>query len=809
MTSWARDFRGASRSLIKAPSYTLIALTTLALGIGASTAIFTVVKAVLFNPLPYPQPERLVIVQENNLDAGFPRFSMSPLNFRDYRAMSSSFEYFAARTGASLALTGIEGDARQLSGRMVTSDFLRVMGIPPAMGRDFGEADDQPDAPRTIILSHGLWQELGGDASVIGRELTVDGHPTTVIGALPPGSYDRVEALVPLAQDYEASSRGSHWLTGFARLKPGVSLEHARSEMATIATTLEETYPDSNTGWGTVVASLRERMVGDVRTALWVLFGSVGLVLLIACANVANLTLARTAQRGRELALRSALGAGRWALVRRMLAESVLLALVAGGLGVLVAFGGTRWLIASEALDLPRIDTVAVDGGVMAFALLVSVATALLFGFMPAFRATGGDPGAHLKEGGRGLIGGRQGQRFRGGLVLAEVALALVVLVGAGLLVRSLAQLAAVEPGFDSEPVWIADVTLPESAYTEDADRAAFYDRLLQEAASLPGVEHVATILPLPLSNDTWVNTFYLEGEPLPEPNQAKTVNVAFASPGYFATMAIPVTEGRPFARMDREETLATVVVNESAAAKFWPSEEALGQRVTFDRPDGEPEGEDVTWFTVVGVVGDVHRAALDDAIEPTVYRSVLRAGPADAAIVARVAGGGDPAVLAGPLRDLITRIDPNLPIGTQRPATMLLDDALAAPRFNTTLLSLFAIVALILASIGVFGVVSYGVSQRLRELGVRVALGARTGSILGLVMRQGMVPVLAGVACGLLVAFAASRVLSSLVYGVGTSDPASFVSAGLVLVAAAAAACLIPAVRAARVDPMRVLRDD
>ncbi len=809
MTSWTRDFRGALRSLINAPSYTFIAVATLALGIGASTAIFTVVKAVLFNPLPFPQPDELVIVQESNLDAGFPRFSLSPLNFRDYRAMSSSFAFLAARTGASLALTGVDGGARQLSGRMVTADFLRVMGIPPALGRDFSETDDRPDAPRTMIVSHGLWQELGGEDSVIGRELTVDGQPTTVIGVLPAGAYDRVEAFVPLAHDYEESNRGAHWLTGFGRLAPGVSLEQARSELATIATTLEDTYPDTNTGWGAVVASLRERTVGDVRTALWVLFGSVGLVLLIACANVANLTLARTARRGRELALRSALGAGRWALVRRMLAESMLLALVAGGLGVLLAFGGTGWLSTTEALDLPRIDTVAVDGGVLLFALLASIATALLFGFAPAFRATGGDPGAQLKAGGRGLAGGQQGQRFRGGLVLAEVALALVVLVAAGLLARSLTRLAAVEPGFDSEPVWIADVALPESAYEDDADRTAFYDRLLQEAAALPGVENVATILPLPLSNDTWVNTIFLEGEPLPEPNQARTVNVAFASPGYFATMGIPIHQGRPFERMDREETLATVVVNESAAERFWPGEEALGQRVSFDRPDSTPEAEESTWLTVVGVVGDVHRTALDDAIEPTIYRSVLRAGPAEAAIVARVAGGGDPAVLAGPLRDLISRIDPNLPIGTQRPATMLLDDALAAPRFNTALLSLFAVVALILAAIGVFGVVSYGVSQRLRELGVRVALGAQAHAILGLVMRQGMAPVLGGVVCGLLIAFAATRVLASLVYGVGTSDPASFLGAGLVLATAAAIACLIPALRATRVDPMRVLRDD
>jgi len=777
---------------------------TLTLGIGATTAIYTVVQNVLLEPLPYPQAERIVLVQEKNPEAGFPRFSISPLNFRDYRALSSSFEAMAARTGRTLALTG-EGDgtARRLSGRAVTSDFLRVFALSPLHGRDFTPEDDRPGAPPVVILGHRLWQELGGGEDVLGRDLRLDGRPTTVVGVLPPGSFPDTDALVPAALDYENIGRGAHFLLGFARLKEGVTVEEARRELETVAANLAAEYPNSNSGWGAIVDPYKERMVENIRPALWILLAAVAMVLAIACTNVANLSLARVASRQRETALRSALGAGRWRLLRDQMVESVLLALAAGAAGVYLAHRATAWLVTLEASPVPRPEEIGIDAGVLAVALALTVASAVFFGILPAWRSLRLDLGDALKDGDRGQAGDRRSVRLRSALVLAEVALAVVLLVGSGLLLRTFAELLDVEPGFDPDPVWTAGLALPDAAYGEDAQQAAFWRRLVEEASALPGVSHASTVMPMPLSGSDYVLTFYLEGEPIPPPNQELNADIRFVTPGYFATVGIPFLAGRELSFADNADAASVVVVNQSAVRRFWGGGEALGKRLTFGRPDGDG----VDWSTVVGVVGDVHHASLEQEAQPAIYRATLQGAPSFSTIVLRTPG--EASALAGPLRDLVRRLDPNLPLIREQRANDLVASSLAAPRFNATLLAIFAGLALVLAAVGVFGVVSYVVTLRHRELGVRVALGARSVQIVDLVLRQGMRPVAAGVALGLAGAFGASLLLRGLLYGVGVWDPVTYTAVGGLLAAVATLACLIPALRATRVDPLVALREE
>lgn len=801
MLDFIQTFRQALRGLLKNPGYTVVAVVTLALAIGATTAIYTVVQSVLLEPLPYPEPDRLVVIQEKNPEAGLPSFSISPLNFRDYRAMSTSFEVMAAQTGSSLALGSEDGPARRLDGRRVTADYLRVFGITPGIGRDFTAEDDLPGAAPTIVLSHAVWESLGGSRDLVGSDLRIDGEPTTVVGILPDGVLPGTEALLPLRLDFEETGRGSHWLIALGRLRGGVSVEQGRTELEKVAAQLEESYPDSNTGWSALVSPLQERIVGDVEQALWILLGAVCLVLLIACANVANLTLARHATREREVALRTALGAGRLRLVGRMLAESVVLSLTAGALGVALAYWGTAWLAASEMVDLPRSEEIAVDGGVLLFALVASLGAAFLFGFVPAWQASRPDLASSLKEGGRGSAGAARGLRLRSALVLVEVALALLVLVGAGLLLRSFEKLLGVDPGFDPRGVWTATLSLPNSGYEDEAARKVFFERLVEEMSAIPGVEGAATIFPMPLSGGNWVNVAYLEGEPIPPPNQEHNVNVRFASPGYFGVLRIPLLRGRDFDSRDREGGEPVVVVNSSAVDAFWSGQDPVGKRLSFGRPDDD----EVRWYRVIGVAGDVHHQALDSTTEPAVYRSILQDAPDYTSVVLRTPG--DPGSLAAPLRDKVAALDRNLPLFRERTVESLVASSLSENRFNATLLGLFAGLALLLASIGVFGVVSYGVLQRRREIGVRLALGARSRQILALVFTAGMRPVLLGIVVGLGGALAATRILASLVYGVQPNDPWTFAAVGALLVAVAAVACLEPALRATRVDPMETLR--
>lgn len=798
-----REIRSAARNLLKSPGYTLTAGLTLALGIGATTAIYTVVQSVLLEPLPYPEPHRLVQIQEKNPEAGFPRFPVAPLNFRDYRDMSTSFDAIAARTNVSLALRGEkEGSARHVEGHRVTAEYLQVLGVQPVIGRDFTARDDSPGAPPVAIITDNLWQKLGGTRAVLNQRLRINGELVPVVGVLPPGYPPTAEILLPMAMDFDSVYRGRHLFNVFGRLKPAVSLESARAELAGIAANLEAAYPASNTGWSTLVDPLKKRLVEEVATALWVLLAAVGAVLLIACTNVANLTLARLAARRQELALRSALGAGRLRLLRGQLIESTLLALFGGSLGLLLARSATDWLLAMNAGNIPRSHDIAIDGGVLAFALIVTLATALIFGVLPAWRATRLDPLTALKDGGRSHSGDRKSLRLRNGLVFTEVALAVMLLVGAGLLMRSFFNLVNVDPGFAPDSVWTARISLPES-YLEQEKRLSFWSRLLAEAEALPGVESAATVVPMPLSGGYYVQSLDIEGEPVPEANERHRASTRSVSPGYFNTLGISILRGRDLSTADNADAPPVLVINRTAAKKFWPNGEPLHARLSFSPPDSES----ARWYTVVGIVNDVHHWSLGDTPEPAIYLASKQRAPRNSTVVLQAAG--NPESLGPALRGLVQKLDANLSLIDEQTANTLVAKSIAEPRFNMTLLSLFGAVALLLAAIGIFGVVSYSVAQRQKELGVRIALGARADEILALVLRQGMRPVLLGGVVGLLAAAAASRLVASLLYGVSLTDPWTYGLVGMMLAAIAALACLVPALRATRIDPIQVLRDE
>jgi putative ABC transport system permease protein len=798
------DLRYSLRALRQSRLYTIVALLTLALGIGANTAIFTVVKSVLLEPLPYPDPERLVVGLESNIEAGYPEFPTSPLNFRDFHDQNRSFESLAAMSSTSLALTGGDRPER-LRARQVTGELFQVYGTRPLRGRTIEPDDDRPDAPRVAVLGHGCWQRLfASDPEVVGRALTLDGNPTTVVGVMPPHFSPGFDIFVPLAFDYEQTNRGSHYLVMLGRLRPGVTIEQAREDLIAIAAGLEQSYPESNTGWRAVVDPMHDRVVENVEPALLILTMAVGLVLLIACANVANLMLSRMALRERDTAIRSALGAGRWQLTRQMLIESILLALGGGLLGFLLAIRGTSVLVALSADELPRYESITADTGVLGFTLALSLITGLLFGLMPALRASRPDLQQVLRDGGRSQTGFRG--RLRSVLVLAEVALALVLLIGAGLLVRSFSALLAVDPGFEPKGVLTVRIELPESKYPDDQTRSVFYDQLFDRLGTIAGVESAGGIMPMPLTRSGYMLQLFIEGQPRPPLNQEPVSNIRLTATGYFETVGVPLLRGRLFTAAETSGAEPVAVINRSAAELFWPDQEALDQRITFGNPF-DPEADEVIWWRVVGVVGDVHHESLAAETEPEIYLPLLQSPDEALTLVLRTAG--DPTALVGPVRSELAALDPDLPLFSIRTLQQIVDESVAQPRFNSILLTVFAGLALLLAAIGVYGLISYSVTQRLREIGVRLALGAGRGSILRLIMGQGMLPVAAGSVLGIGIALLATRLLTSLVFAVSPTDPLIFISVTLLLLAIAAVACLVPAWRATRVDPIVVLRDE
>jgi putative ABC transport system permease protein len=802
MRSLLQDLRYGLRRLSRSPGFTLVAVGALALGIGANTAIFSVVNAVLLRPLPYPEPEQLVQVYESRPRQNMTRVDVSPNEFLAWADEGGSFRQLAAVDFASFNLTG-RGEPERVSGALVTASYFPLFGVRPAHGRAFLPEEDQPGRDNVVVLGHELWQQsFGADPAVVGRAVNLDGTACTVVGVMPQGFRLPQNAKLARPVAFTAQDRtraGSHFLTVYGRLKPGVTGELAAAELAAVAGRLEQTFAQTNVGHQVMLAPLHEELVGDVRPALLLLLGAVGLVLLIACANLANLLLARAAARRKEVAVRAALGASRWRIVRQLLAESVLLSGAGGAAGLLLAVWGVDLLVGLDPAGVQRVGAVSLDAGVFAFTAALSLLTGLLFGLAPALQASKTDFVETLKEGGRSSGGGPARSRLRSALVVAEVALTVVLLVSAGLLTKSFRRLLDVDPGLDPRGVLTLDLSLPDTKYAESHQVAAFYRQLLESVAALPGVEAAGAVSVLPLAGSDNSNFVQIEGRPPLPAGQALRAGRRNVSADYFKALRIPLKGGRGFADADSAEAPRVAVINEAMARAFFAGEDPLGKRLR--------TGDNNPWVTVVGVVGDVRHRGLDVDVRPEMFFHAAQTPSREMTLVVRAAG--DPLALVGAARERVLAVDRDQPVGNVKTMETWLAESLASRRFAVLLLGLFALVAAALAAVGLYGVVSYTVAQRTHELGLRLALGARPRDVLRLVIRQGMSMTLVGAVVGLVAALAFARLMSGLLFGVAAHDPATFVGVPVLLLAVALLACYVPARRATKVDPMVALRHE
>jgi putative ABC transport system permease protein len=792
-TLW-QDLRYAARMLLKNYGFALVAIATLALGIGANTAIFSVVNAVLLRPLPYHEPEQIVSFRSNE----------SVLDLSDIKAWNQSFAIIGGHTIQPLDYVG-NSEPRQWRAGHVTGDFFRTLGVPAQLGRVITEDDDKQGGPFVTVLSYALWQkQFGGEPGIVGKTVTLSGNNYTVIGVMPAGfktPLDDTEAWCPVrvTNPLAAAYRGVHFLRTYARLKPGVTIAQAQTEMAAIDKRLAEAFPEENKRRRTVLFSLHERIVGQIKQALIVLFCAVGLVLLIACANFANLLLSRAAAREQEMVVRVALGAGRWRLTRQLLTESSLIALLGGSLGVILAIWGVDLLIALKPENIPRLETISVDSRVLVFTLAISLATGIVFGLAPSWHAGRINVSDALKEGGRGTAGTAR-HRMRSALVIIEMAMAMVLLIGAGLLIKSFWQLRNVEPGFNVENLLTMRIELPEARYREISKQTQYRHTLLEEVNSLPGAE-TALVSELPMSGNWLTHDFAVEGQQLAT-GEEPDVQTRSIEGNYFRVMQIPLLAGRDFTPQDNEHAPLAGIVNESLARRFFQGQNPIGKRVRWAR-DPEPN-----WITIIGVVGDVKHFGLDEAEEPALYTPYTQSNRAwKRWLNLVIRGQNEPGSLAGAVKERIWRIDPQIPVTHVLTMEELMRSSVEARRFNMLLLSIFAGVALLLSAVGIYGVISYAVTQRTHEIGIRVALGAQPRDVTILVIRQGMILTLIGVVIGLISGFGLTRMMSNMLFGVRATDPMTFIIISVLLAAVAFFACFIPARRATKVDPMVALR--
>jgi putative ABC transport system permease protein len=808
-TFW-RDCRYGARSLRKSRAFTAAALATLALGIGANTAIFSVVEAVLLRALPYRNADRVVMLWENKRLRGRPHNVVNPGNLMDWRDQSASFDEVAAFVDQRYNLTG-GGEPEEIAAQATTPNLFQLLGARPLLGRTLAPGDEVEGRNDVAVISYGLWQRrFGGSPDVVGKTVTLNGEGVTVVGVMPPdfkwfikenslsGKPADVWAPMALTEQQRAQRRG-RYLSAVARLKPGVSVEQARSEMDTIASRLEAQYPDVDKGWGVSVVPLREQLAGEIKPALLVLLGAVGFVLLIACVNVANLLMARSAGRRKEMAVRAALGAGRGRIVRQLLTESLLLAVAGGALGLLIS----RWCVeALVALSPPNLlgeGQVGVNPTVMAFTAAVSVLTGVAFGLAPAIETSRLNLNVTLRESGRGNSGGRGAGRFRSALVVAEVGLALVLLVGAGLMVRSFMRLQAVNPGFDASNLLTMRVMLPETKYPEAGRQVEFFREAVGRLRALPGVRSAGAVSALPFADLGSATSFTVVGKPAPAAGDKWTTDVRVADEQYFGAMNIPVVAGRAFNEQEAAVDRKVAVVNEAMVRKYFSGEDPLGKRIVVSMGD-KPEPTEI-----IGVVGDARYASLEGELRPMVYWTPAQLTYPSMSLVVRT--DGEPEALAAAAVREIQAVDKEQPVSDVRTMESWLADSTARTRFGTLLLGAFACAALVLAAVGIYGVISYSVAQRRNEIGVRMALGAQGSDVLRLVIGQAMKLVLAGVGLGLLGALALTRLMSGLLYGVAATDPTTFAVNALLLAAVSLVACYIPARRATRVDPLTALK--
>jgi putative ABC transport system permease protein len=803
MDTLIQDLRYGIRTLLKNRSFTAVAVLALALGIGANTAIFSVVNAVLLRPLPYDDPERLVLIETNNPQQKIKQAPTSLPDFLDWRDQNSVFERVSAFSRWSSVLTGGD-EPERLSTGFVSVNFFSTLGVNPIAGRAFSDGEELPGTEPVVVVSSGLWKRrFGSDPGLVGQTITLDGKSGTVIGIVPDLFNDmvgQVDVWLPIILKLEDEARDNRGLRVVGRLKSDVSPKQADAEMSAIAARLQESYPQSNAGWGANIISLHASIVGDVRAALLILLGAVCFVLLIACANVANLLLARAATRQKEVAIRTALGASRPRIIRQLLTESVLLSAVGGAFGLLLAVWGVKLLIAISPDDIPRVSEINLDGRVLIFAVVISLLTGLIFGLAPALQASKLNLNESLKEGGRGSSEGFHRNRIRSLLVVSELALALVLLIGAGLLIKSFIRLQSVNPGFNSENVLTEQLSLPYNRYRTRQSRVAFFDQLMSRLESLPGVQSAGLTLNLPL-NGGGVSAWHgvvLEGRPITLEETTQTEN-RIISPSYFRTMGIRLLQGREFTAQDnRQDAPPVVIVSDTLASRFWPGEDPVGKRIQF--------GHDESFAReVVGVVGDIKRFGLESSDDWATYIPYAQQPWTNMVIVARAAS--DPASLAGAIKGAVQAVDKDQPIHNIKTLDTVIANSTSQRRFNLLLLGAFASVALVLAAVGIYGVMSYSVTQRRHEIGIRMALGATSMDVLKLVVGQGLMLALIGVSIGVGAAFAVTQVLESFLYGVSATDPLTFAGTALLLAAVAVMASFIPARRATKVDPCVALR--
>ncbi len=800
-----RDVRFAVRSLARTPGFTLLALFTFALGIGANAAIFSVLNAVLLRPLPYPASERIMTLWTDNANQGWPKDVSSYPNFADWRAQNTTFTEMAAYAPTSRTLTGT-GEPEQVRGAVVAPSFFQVMGVSPARGRAIAMDDFNADR-RVVVLSDEFWRRrFGGDQKIVGTSILFGGVAHEVVGIMPPGFAfpQRTTEFWVTFQSAIANpnGRGNFSFSVVGRLKPEATIEQAGAELSAIAKRLETEYPATNVKLGVTIVPLHEEIVGDVRPAVLVLMGAVGFVLLIACANIANLLLARGAARTREIAVRSALGAGRGRIVRQLLTESVCLALLGGALGLLLARWGVDLLVALGPTALPRMSEVSIDADVLLFTVGASLLTALLFGLPPALRASSVQLSDTLKEGTRSMAGTRAGSRVRRALVVVEIALALMLLIGAGLLFESFRQLSRVESGFDGTNVVTARISLPGGKYPAPAQARAFYDDLQARVRALPGVRAVGLTTALPLSGAVEGSTMAVEGRPPMPDLDDKEVRRSIVSPGYFAALGIPVLAGRTFTEQERGDTTTVIMINETLKSLHFLGEDPIGRRMQWGCV-----GPQCPWMTVIGVVRDTKQDGLDEFVRPETYISYLQVPRLGLNVAIRTQG--DPLAVVPSLRALVQSMDRDVPVASVATMEQMAETSVATRRFNTLLLGIFSSLALVLALVGIYGVMSYAVSQRSQEVGIRMALGARAGDVLRLILREAMTLAGAGIVLGIILALTLTRVMQSLLFEVSATDVTTFTVTTLVLAMVALIASYLPARRAAGVDPVVALRND